>query len=78
MIGKLHPVVDAVLTAQRAEMKRLIPADMSLAEQQQISEQLYWHAMFSLAMLNPGVDMKRIANLGRDAIKAGMQEAMRR
>ncbi len=74
----IHPVTDAVLTAQRAEMKRLVPADMPLADQQKISEELYYHAMFSLAMLNPGVDMQRIANLGRDAIKAGMKEAARR
>lgn len=73
----IHPVTDAVLIAQRAELKRLVPADMPLAEQQQISEQLYWHAMFSLAMLNPGVDMQRIANLGREAIKAGMKAAQR-
>lgn len=74
----IHPVTDAVLTAQRAEMKRLVPADMPLAEQQKISEELYWHAMFSLAMLNPGIDMQRIANLGRSAVKAGIQEAMKR
>lgn len=74
----IHPVTDAVLTAQRAEMKRLIPADMPLADQQKISEELYYHAMFSLAMLNPGVDTQRIANMGRTAIKAGIQQAMKK
>lgn len=75
---KVHPITDAVLLVQREAMKKHTSAGTPIAEQRRVSRELLWHAMHTLAMLDPHVDMKAIAELSKDAIKSGVElgEAM--
>lgn len=68
----MHPTTDAVLTAQRDILAKLMPAETPLAEQVQISRELLWHAMFTLCA-TAHQDMQDIAEMSRDAITAGIK-----
>lgn len=74
----IHPTTDAVLIAQREKLAELTPADTPLSVQRQVSRELLWHAMHTLAMLDPNVDMADIAHMCRDAITRGVAEGRRR
>ena len=69
----IHPITDEVLFAQRKALKQTVNSSTPIEEQRRIARELLWHAMFSLTMLDPHVEMKSIVELCRDAINEGVK-----
>lgn len=76
MDGKpLDPITDIILTNQRRVMDDCIDKSTPLEIQRKVAEELLWHAMFTVSYINPDCDMKRLAQVSRSAIEAGIKAA---
>lgn len=69
--SKIHPVTDEILTRQRKILARRVMPGTPIEEQRRIARELLWHAMHTVAMLDPVVDMAALAEDMRDAIRKG-------
>lgn len=67
----IHPVTDEILKRQRKILMRRVMPGTSIEVQRHISRELLWHAMHTVAMLDPTVDMQIVAEDMRDAISKG-------
>lgn len=74
----LHATTDAVLTAQRAKLAELTPADTPMETQRQVAREMLWHAMFTYAAIHPAVNMADVAAMCREAITKGVMLGIER
>ena len=69
--SRIHPVTDEILKRQRKILMRRVTPGTPIEVQRRISRELLWHAMHTVAMLDPTVDMQIVAEDMRDAISKG-------